>query len=251
MRLVPFFLFGAARSGTNALTWALEKSDQISVRNEDSPDCFDQFALRDKVYIDAVLSNSAPDPVFFKSFHDTPRARYLLESYPGSRAVYMIRQPADCIGSFVNEFGNAGALVWLERFSSAANERGGMLLHMCRDDPVATEIAINQARLMLEEISVCEASTANVAACYYIWAHSFIHHIQLFRDARFLLLDYDAMVADPQVAIDRTCRHFSMERLNIDADYWFSGRRFGKELQISSRLISKCEAVYEEFCHAL
>jgi len=250
VRVVPFFLFGAARSGTNALTWALETSDQISVRNEDSPDCFDQFVLRDKIDIDAVLAKSAPKPVFFKSFHDTPRARCLLESYPGSRAVYLIRQPGDCIGSFVNEFGEAGARVWLQRFSSAAKERGGILLRMCRGDTIATEIAINKAQLMLEEIAISGASVANIGACYYLWAHSFAHHIGLFQDPRFLVLDYDAMVADPQVAIDRTCHHFSIERLNIDPDYWFAGRRFGKSVEISTRLLAKCEAIYDEVSHA-
>jgi hypothetical protein len=243
--LTTFFLFGAARSGTNAITWALEGSDHISVKNEDSPDCFDQFVLKDTCAIKAVLKESAPKPVFFKSFHDTPRARSLFQLYPDARAIYSIRQPGDCIGSFVNEFGKAGADLWVERFRLAAKERGGLLLHVCRDDPVAAEIAVDRARFVLNELDSSGASISNTAACYYLWAHSFADHIGILDDRRYLVMDYDAMVADPQAAIDRTCRHFSIDRISTDADSWFSGRQFGKTIDVAPRLLALCQEVYE------
>lgn len=239
-------MFGAARSGTNAATWALTASGQIAVRNEDSRDCFYQFTLREKISIDAVLKACSPKPVFFKCFHDTPRAQLLFQEYPNSRAIYSIRQPRDCIGSFVNEFGKAGAEIWMERFVAAAKERCGMLLHVCRDDPAATEIAVDQAKFVLDELEQCEASPSNIAACYYLWAHSFADHIRLLEDRRFLILDYDALVANPQAELGRVCEHFSIEDLTINPEHWFVGREFGKTINVAPRLLALCETVYEQ-----
>lgn len=246
MTSTPLFLFGAARSGTNAITWALQESDQIVVKNEDSADCFDQFTLKDKFVIDAILKESAPKPVFFKSFHDTPRARQLLEHYPNSRAIYSIRQPRDCIGSFVNEFGKTGTDLWIQRFSLAAEERRGLLLHICRDDPAAAEIAVDRAKFVLDELERSDFSIPNVAACYYLWAHSFTDHIGLIDDSRFLVVDYDAMVANPQVVLDQVCRHFSIKMICTDASRWSAGRAFGETIDVAPRLLEQCQMAYEE-----
>jgi len=245
MTPTAFFLFGAARSGTNALTWALQASDQIVIKNEDSIDCFDQFTLKDDFAIEAVLREAAPKPVFFKSFHDTPRAKLLLGLHPGSRAIYSIRQPSDCIGSFVNEFGKAGAELWFERFTSAADERRGLLLHVCRGDLAAAELAVDRAKFVLYELDKSGVSIPNVAACYYLWAHSFAEYIGLFDDGRFLVVDYDAMVSNPQAALDRACRHFSIKTIYANADRWFVGRGFGTTIDVAPRLLKQCQAVYE------
>lgn len=244
MTSTAFFLFGAARSGTNAITWALQASDQIVVKNEDCTDCFDQFTLKDKFAIQSILMEAAPKPVFFKSFHDTPRARRLLEHYPASRAIYSIRQPRDCIGSFVNEFGEAGANVWIERFTLAANERRGLLLHICRDDPTAAEIAVDRAKFVLDELKRSDFSIPNIAACYYLWAHSFADHIGLINDDRFLVVDYDAMVANPQAALDKVCRHFSIKMINTETSRWSSGRGYGKTTNVAPRLLEQCQVAY-------
>lgn len=242
----PHFLFGAARSGTNAITWALESSDHISVKNEDSADSFDQFLLKDKSAIEAVLKASAPKPAFFKCFHDTPRARYLLGEYLNSRAIYAVRQPSDCIGSFVNEFGQAGADIWMKRFVSAARDRRGRLLYVCRDDPAAADVAVDKAKFILDVLSEFGASPDNIAACYYLWAHSFADHIRLTEDRRFLVLDYDSMTADPQAALNRVCQHFSIAQINIDPERWFSGRQFGKNIDVAPQLLALCEAGYKK-----
>jgi len=241
-----FFLFGAARSGTNALTWTLQESDQIVVKNEDSADCFDNFALKDRSVIEAILHEAAPKPVFFKCFHDTPRARYLLENFSDSRAVYSIRQPRDCIGSFINEFGQAGVDVWLDRFEVAARDRKGLLLHISRDDPISTEIAVERAEFVLNELSIAGITPPNVAACYYLWAHSFADHINVDNDNRFIVIDYDRMVIDPQITILNVCQHFSIKTIKTNPDRWFKGRGFGKSIDISPRLLEQCQAVYDK-----
>ena len=248
MAAKALFLFGAARSGTNALTWALEQSDKIIVKNEDSSDCFERFALKENPIIDAILEGAESKSIFFKCFHDTPRARQLLEYYPGSRAVYLLRQPRDCIGSFVNEFGEAGANSWITHFTLAAEERRGLLLHVCRDDPIAAEIAVDNAKLMLSELSVAGITVPNVAACYYLWAHSFSDHIALLNDDRFLVIDYDAMVAAPEAALRAVCDHFAIEAIG-NSGYWFSGRGFGKTTILAPRLENLCQATYDRIAN--
>lgn len=242
---MPFFLFGAARSGTNAITWALEKSPDIAVKNEDNTEYFDHFLLKSNPHIESALTSSAPKPVLFKCFHDTPRARYLFENFPDSRAIYAIRQPSDCIGSFVNEFGQAGADLWMERFVSAAKGRSGMLLHICRDDPAAAEIAIDRAAFLLDELVKFGPSSENIAACYYILAHSFVDHIQLFEDRRFFILNYDVLTSDPQNTLRDICKHLSIADINIDREYWFNGRQFGKNIKVAPQLLALCETIYK------
>lgn len=248
MAAEPRFLFGAARSGTNALTWALEKSGELAVFNEDNPKCFVQFMLMDRPILDAVLRSAGAGKVFFKSFHDTPRARVLFEHYPEARAVYSIRNPLDCIGSFVQAFGESGAMVWLGRFEHAATDHCGFALQMCRGDAAAFSIAIDRARYVLDLLRQTGASPANIAAGYYLWAHGFHDHIGVRTDRRFEIVDYADLVTRPQLTLSRVSRHLGIDDVDASVQEWSGSRGFGSQTVVHDLLLSRCLKLYETIC---
>src|SRR5262245_52821529 len=106
------FLFGAARSGTNAVTWRLEADPEVDCINEDNPIAFDSYQLCSIPTVRGVVARSEKKLVFFKSFHDTLRSHQLIAAFPGGRAIYSLREPRATIASFVREFGDAGRHIW-------------------------------------------------------------------------------------------------------------------------------------------
>ncbi len=239
----PYFLFGAARSGTNALTWALERSGTLSVFNENDDRCFVQFLLMDEPILDNLIETSEVIPCFFKSFHDTPRAQLLINRYD-AKAIYSVRSPLDCIGSFVNEFGSAGASLWVRRFEQAASGCG-FALQMCRGDRVAREISSQKATFVLNLLSKAGYTTENVAAGYYIWAHSFVDHIKLISDQRLKVVDYDVLVANPQACLDVVCKHLEISNISSSVQDWSRGRGFGKHVNVDEEMKNICYEIYK------
>lgn len=126
---IPCFLWGAARSGTNAITWALESSANFTCYNEDDHAAFDDYFLRGNDVLADIVAHSDRPRVFFKAFSDTPRASTVMRFFPSARALYSIRRPTDTIASFVQEFGETAKL-WIERFADAEAGNSGALLRL-------------------------------------------------------------------------------------------------------------------------
>lgn len=242
------FLFGAARSGTNALTWALEKNGALSVFNENDDRCFIQFLLMDETILDSLISQREGKICFFKCFHDTPRAQVLLNRYE-AKAVYSIRSPRDCIGSFVHAWGEVGANLWLKRFEEASHGYG-FALQMCRGDRGSWNVAVERAQFVLNLLSEASRTPANIAGCYYLWSHSFSEHIDLFVDSRFEIIDYDELIADPQTHLDRVCDHFKVQRIHASVLEWSQGRNLGRSISLDPKIEEQCQELYHRIAKA-
>lgn len=160
------FLWGTARTGTNLVCHVLEQADGVECHNEDSEAAFVKCFLKDNSVLMALVETCPKPAIFFKSFNDTPRARTVMNFFTEARAVYTLRQPDECIASFVQEFGSMGFQEWQKRLTEGAGGRSGRLLTMVSADRELYEYTRLTAANAVEMMDRYGRTPHNVAAVY-------------------------------------------------------------------------------------
>jgi len=97
------FVFGHQRSGTNVLLDTIAASVACDVVNEGDPAGFDNFRLRPQAEMARLIEASARG-CLLKPISESLRFREIMQAFPGSRAVFVIRNPLDVVPSFLMEF---------------------------------------------------------------------------------------------------------------------------------------------------
>lgn len=97
------FVFGHQRSGTNVLVETLAAGLDCDVLNEDYPGAFDNFRLRQDGALQALVAASTRG-CLLKPITDSLRFREVMQSVPGSAAVFIVRNPLEVVPSFLMEF---------------------------------------------------------------------------------------------------------------------------------------------------
>lgn len=100
------FVFGHQRSGTNVLLDTLAASIACDVVNEGDPAGFNKFCLRPVPEVARLVEASARG-CLMKPITETLKFREIMQAHPGSRAVFIIRNPLDVVPSFLTEFRGA------------------------------------------------------------------------------------------------------------------------------------------------
>jgi hypothetical protein len=100
------FVFGHQRSGTNVLMDTLAASIACDVVNEGDPAGFTNFRLRPVPEVARLVEASAPG-CLMKPISESLSFREIMQAHPGSRAVFIIRNPLDVVPSFLTEFRDA------------------------------------------------------------------------------------------------------------------------------------------------
>ena len=104
------FVFGHQRSGTNVLVETLAAGLDCDVLNEDHPDAFDDFRLRQDGAVQALVAASRKG-CLLKPITDSLRFREVMQSVPRSAGVFIIRNPLEVVPSFLMEFRDSLATV--------------------------------------------------------------------------------------------------------------------------------------------
>jgi len=96
---VPFFIAGVQRSGTNMLSEVLERSFETQVFRESDARAFTNFELRDRARLETLVRKSPAECVVLKALCDLHRLASLLDAFPGSRAIWVVRRMEDMVNS--------------------------------------------------------------------------------------------------------------------------------------------------------
>jgi len=241
------FLWGAARSGTNAITNHLKLSPDVTSFNEDNPAAFDSFCLRPDVVIEDLVRAAKTRVVYFKAFNDTLRADLAMARFPGSKGIYAIRKPQDCIASFMREFGEFGRLNWIDALSQSANGEFDMLSVARATGALRQRAVARISERSLALLSAYGPSLPNVAAAYYLFQHSFFSEMKLEYNKNIRVLDYDALIQDPEDIISRLCNWLRIRFVPAMADDWWQGRGLeGIDLMPHPELVRHCDVLYRE-----
>jgi hypothetical protein len=189
------FLVGVQRSGTNMLVRGLERAPEVEVRNENDRTLFRRFRLRDDDVLVRTVRRSRHRVVLVKPLCDSHQVDRLLDlpDLPGGRALWAFREPHARARSEVARFGPAN-LRALQAI--AAGDTAGRWQAARLDDDAVEAVR----RLRPERLTPYEGALAFWAVRNGLW-------FTLGLDARedCLLVDYDAVVADPLPAAERLC----------------------------------------------
>lgn len=192
---VPVYVVGLQRSGTNMLTRGLDRAPEVEVRNENDRTLFRRFRLRDDDVLVRTVRRSRHRVVLVKPLCDSHQVDRLLDlpDLPGGRALWAFREPHARARSEVARFGPAN-LRALQAI--AAGDTAGRW-QAARLDDAAVELVRS---LRPDALTPYEGALAFWAVRNGLW-------FDLGLDARedCLLVDYDAVVADPAPAAERLC----------------------------------------------
>src|SRR5690606_18939230 len=106
----PLFLVGCGRSGTTMLLRHLGRSWQVEAYNENQPEAFERWRLRDLPTIAGLISDSPAPVVAFKPILNTPQTHQFLDEFPEARLIFIFRHFDDVINSSMKKFGKANRL---------------------------------------------------------------------------------------------------------------------------------------------
>ncbi len=193
------FVFGHQRSGTNILLDTLAGSIGCDVLNEDHPSAFANFRLRPAAEVAALVAASA-DGCLLKPITESLRFREIMAGIPGSRAVFVIRNPLEVVPSFLMEFRDSLASV---AYQLVHNYRWTRL----RDVGVELECWAETDRLMEKYGGRFDprADAASVVALSWLALHAALAGRGLLDDPACAIVDY-ADLFDLGGALERKLR---------------------------------------------
>lgn len=244
----PLFLWGAARSGTNIVTWTLEKAPDVVCYNEDHPAAFENFFLRDDATVAKVIAECPGRVAFLKAFNDTPRAIHVMRKFPTARAVYIVRKPADTIASWVGEFSEQGTANWINAWTWQA--AGGRIPFLKDDehDPDSVAFMRSLSRDMLTLMGEYGTTWHNVGAAAYLWQNEFFFRAGFDRSDRVRVLVYSELTQNAFGIMGDIAKWMGVPLYARGRVEWHKGRgekQSRKWGAPATGLLEKCEALYD------
>ena len=192
----PVFIVGVQRSGTNMLVRGFETSPEFEVHNEDDPEAFDRFLLRDERTVRAIVERSGHRFVLFKPLNDSHRVPDLLDGLgtpsPG-RAVWIYRSAEGRARSAVATFGDMNVRILREIAEGRAADRW--------QAQGLSEDSLNLVRS--HDFDRMSPEAAAVLFWYVRNSLYFEHGLHEREDV--MLVSYDAFVRDPSATTRSMC----------------------------------------------
>lgn len=184
------FAVGSGRSGTDLVVHCLGQSLEVAVLNEDNPAVFDHWRLRELTIVRNEIARAGAEIALLKPIVETQRVAELLDAFPGSRALFIVRHFHDTINSRVKFFGDS---------------QQGMV-----DTWLATDFERFQAlpAAVRETVRVAWAvdqSTTTAAAIAWLVINASYVYLQLHADPRVQLMHYESLVGESVPCLKRTC----------------------------------------------
>jgi hypothetical protein len=193
---VAVYLLGVQRSGTNMLVRGLEASPEFEVRNENDRETFARFRIRmDRVV--PVLSASRHHYVLFKPLCDSHQATFLLDGLPTPRPGRVIWAYRDVDGrarSAVAKFGDTNLQVLRQIAAGGGADRW------------EAQGLSDASRALIASFDWERRTPHDAAAVFWLVRNSLYFELGLDRRDDVTLASYEALVDDPEMAMQDLCR---------------------------------------------
>ncbi len=192
------FVFGAQRSGTNMLLAALSQGSRVESINETDEEAFANYRLRSIDTICQLIDSSFADCVVFKPICDSQRAAELLDSIPGSAALWIYRHYDDVVNSALRQF----------------TEHARYLHYMLHEPDIADwriENVTDEDMALVRQHHEAGLSDASARALIWYLRNTLFFQQGLDSDERVRLICYERTVTQPQETFAAICEHLDIE----------------------------------------
>lgn len=228
------FVVGSGRSGTDLVMTCLARSWRITVYNEDHPQAFENWRLRDLSVIERLLHGHGTPIVAFKPSVETDRTRELLDRFVTARALFVIREPWATVRSRARFFAD-GQVAAVEKWIARGFERFPQLGSVERDVIVhawATHPTVE-----------CASAIAWYAINSAYW------YLSLHEHPRVHMIQYERLLQDPAGQLAQLCRDLGVPYHPLMATP--VGPERGSEpspqSSVPTELRDACDALWQRF----
>lgn len=236
----PVFLLGMQRSGTNFTLSIIKTLDRIVTFNEDYRPAFENFVLKDKAAIEAVMAENAGHICCFKAISNTVGFRQLRADYPNAAMIFTYRRPSSTIDSFAFEFSWSQSVV---NQVLDSNFFRGDLIRLAGWRPILRVMsAINRYKGRFSAAT----DYGNKIALFWLLQHLFLIESQALTSNGSLLVSYEEITSDPQAFRTLIADRFLASQSSGSTLPFLNktGRYFHE--QVAPDLMAECDALYEE-----
>ncbi len=230
----PLFLVGCGRSGTTMLLRHLGRSWQVEAYNENQPEAFERWRLRDLPTIAGLISKSPAPVVAFKPILNTPQTHQFLKEFPEARLIFIFRHFDDVINSSMKKFGAANRLTHVREWMASDFDEFKVA------PPAVTKATV-------EAHWRPDMGNASGAALYWLFYNRLYLDMDLQEQERVLLVCYEQMVQQPEAVFQRICAHSGITfEPELIAGIHSSSIGRDPAPDVDPALRTACEALYEQ-----
>jgi hypothetical protein len=246
----PAFLVGSGRSGTNMIVKGLARSWQVELYNENNPAVFDNWYLRDFPTIEALIERSFARLILFKPLKDTYRTRVLLSAFPSARVLFIFRHFDDVINSarkrFYDEHGQVIKNVYADR-------QPPVIRWINTDFAEFTEAPPPKAtEQLVRSLWTPTLNLQSNIALDWLFTNRLFFDLDLCADERIKLIQYEAVVSDPQQGFKSLCQFLGLPfEPQIAGDVFSTSVKRDPVPDLDPQIQAACEAHWQQMCQYL
>ncbi len=227
------FAVGSGRSGTDLVVYCLGQSLDVAVLNEDNPAVFVNWRLRDLTMVRHQIARARADIALLKPIVETQRLRELLDAFPESRALFIVRHYHDTINSRVKFFGDSQRGM-VETWLATDFERFPAL-------PASVRETVRAAWAL-------DKSTTTAAAIGWLVINASYVYLQLHADTRVQLIHYEALVAESAPCLRRACAFIGIDYNDrMTREIYETSVRRSQPPELPPELEAACAALWITF----
>lgn len=186
------FIFGAQRSGTTMLADCFENSPEFDVYRERSI-AFEKSVLKGLDTTRDLIHQSKRPFVVFKPLTDSHRAAEVMSVDETSKAIWLFRRPEDRANSAVESHGDANLRFLRELIAVGPTDRWE-----------ARGVTADTAAV-LQRLDPVALDAYSAAGAFWFLRNQLYFDQQLDRNPGVLLLNYEMLVARPELTMRAVC----------------------------------------------
>jgi hypothetical protein len=194
----PLFLVGVQRSGTNLLAHGLDELPEFHVYNEGNTKAFENYRIRALPTIERLVGKSRARFVLFKPLCDSHRTPELLAHFgPRARAIWAYRNVDGRVRSAIAKFGDSNLRV-LRAFAAGEEQKPWNTWQIAGLSAESADF--------IRSFDLDRLSAESGAALFWYLRNALYFELELDRRTDTMLVDYDALLAEPERVATGVCR---------------------------------------------
>lgn len=183
------FVAGQQRSGTNMLMDVLDRHWRTDVYHETDTRAFERYQMRDIATIRELVDRSRASHVVIKALCELQRLRDLLDAFPSSRAIWLVRHYHDVSESMARQFSTTADVLKSMRVNPST---GGW-----RGERMAESV-----RMLMNDCITDDTDEVSAAAFQWFMRNRLYFDQDLREDRRVRIVFYEDLVTRPEATFE-------------------------------------------------
>lgn len=233
------FLTGFWRSGTNATVFALNKHQEVTLYNENNPEAFENWRLKDLDIIEKLCSSHKKSKIsLFKPVSEPDRISEYLNLGRESKVIYLYRLPENVCKSGFQNFGEEWSRIHRQFIKKLLE---GKEPYSKYNSEVAYHIR-EQAKLFYTE----SLNNESVIILRWLLSNQFFLRCNFKSNKNVLTISYEELTTEPINIFQKICNFLEIEYDSLITEGIHSYNRHKFEIKIDEKVRLAAEECYHK-----